>query len=65
MSEHIENVTKRVRELTDEYKISDEKHTEICKEALYHLWVDDMLFTDEQELEIELEIERCIKAEVK
>ena len=57
-------VFERVTKLVDEHKISQEKHTEICKEALYNLWIKDRTFDEEVELEIELEIERCIKAEV-
>ena len=62
MTEYIEDVYKRTQNLRD--KMPQEKHTEICKEVLFFLWIEDKLFTDEQDLEIELEIERWMKAGV-
>ena len=53
-----------VLRLYNTFKMPQEKHTEICKEVLFFLWIEDKLFTDEQDLKIELEIERWMKAGV-
>jgi len=42
-----------------------EKHNEICKEVLFYLWIEDKLFTDEQDKEIELMIQQRLREEWK
>lgn len=60
MTEHYDE---EMQTIIDE--MPTKKHSEICKEVLFYLWIENKLFTDEQDKEIELMIQQRLREEWK